>query len=264
MMKIDWERVEKLQTREWKENPKHHDVDAIKASMRKYGYTIPVAMDETSGKLVAGHGRLMTVVSIRDAGETIPKRLMQGHEYAGRGVCPFCDLPKQHDCHTEEARGSWFMPVLRGLDFDDEQQAEEYLVADNRLVELGGWDDSKLAALTSRIAERGDEALKATGFNSGDIDAIIQDISASEKKGKTPQEKLDTFEHAEIKQIVLYLKGEDYDETLQRLMSVIDHYSVEDNTSAVMKLLDFWEQEMSKNVESGALDNGAVAYLANA
>ena len=41
--------------------------------------------------------------------------------------------------------GQWLVPVQRGIAFRDEGEAQAYLVADNRHVELGGWDDSMLA-----------------------------------------------------------------------------------------------------------------------
>ena len=38
--------------------------------------------------------------------------------------------------------GMWMVPVLSGVKFSTEEEALAYLLADNKLTEIGGWDDT--------------------------------------------------------------------------------------------------------------------------
>ena len=42
-------------------NPKDHDIGEIYMSIKRFGFTEPPVRNETTGKLVAGHGRLETL-----------------------------------------------------------------------------------------------------------------------------------------------------------------------------------------------------------
>ncbi|MBZ5526170.1 MAG: hypothetical protein LAP21_28450 [Acidobacteriia bacterium] len=41
-----------------KRNPKRHQIDTVLTSMARFGYVAPMVLDERTGRLVAGHGRL--------------------------------------------------------------------------------------------------------------------------------------------------------------------------------------------------------------
>ena len=106
-------------------NPKLHSPD-IDKSFERYGYVEPVCIDEGSGKLVAGHGRLEKLVSRRDSGGEIPTRIkVEG--------------------------GVWLIPVVRGVTFESEELAEEYNVTANALTIQGGFDEAELEALIDEI-----------------------------------------------------------------------------------------------------------------
>ena len=83
-------------------NPKRHDVAGVSASMDRFGFTIPVALDEHTGTVVAGHGRIEVLASIKAAGKPAPGRVQV------------------------RADGEWLVPVLRGLAFADPHEAEAY------------------------------------------------------------------------------------------------------------------------------------------
>lgn len=53
-------------------NPKRHALDALGASVNRFGFTEPIILDERTGRLVAGHGRRETLLKMRDAGQTPP------------------------------------------------------------------------------------------------------------------------------------------------------------------------------------------------
>ena len=97
-------------------NPKSHHVETVLGSMARFGYVAPMILDERSGRLVAGHGRLESLKRAKLAGKKPPD-------------------------HIRVAAGEWLVPVVRGVAFEDDREAEAYLLADNQTTILGGWND---------------------------------------------------------------------------------------------------------------------------
>ena len=60
---LDFEEVES-----WPRNPKDHDLHEIRKSFYRFGFIKPVLVDEGTGKLVAGHGRLDTLRILKNRG----------------------------------------------------------------------------------------------------------------------------------------------------------------------------------------------------
>lgn len=130
-------------------NPKKHDVPGVAMSMQRYGFVAPPVLDDRTGKLVAGHGRIASLVYLRAEGKAPPVRI------------------------RVDSAGEWLVPVLRGVAFDSEDAAEEYLIADNRWVELPGWEP-ELADILEEVRARGEAALASIGFTSADVDKTIR------------------------------------------------------------------------------------------
>lgn len=110
----------------WPTNPKLHDGARLDESLTRFGFVNPLVLDESTGRIVAGHGRLEALTRLQAAGKAAPQRIQVSPE------------------------GVWMVPVLRGISFSTEQEAEAFLVADNRLVELGGWDETALSEMLAR------------------------------------------------------------------------------------------------------------------
>lgn len=127
-------------------NPKEHHVQAIAESVERFGYVSPLILDDATGKLVAGHGRLDALQAMKAQGRAAPERV------------------QVHD-------GEWLVPVVRGVSFGNAAEAEAYLVADNRTTELGGWDEVVLADVLSDLAAQ--ETLEGTGWDSEEVDNLI-------------------------------------------------------------------------------------------
>lgn len=134
-------------------NPKQHDIGEICASIIRQGFVEPPVVDERTGKLVAGHGRLEALAAMQKQGTAAP---------AGIQVL----------------QGRWFAPVVRGWASKDEAAARAYLVSSNRLVELGGWHDEALTRLLAEMAKESPDALVGTGF---DVDDAERRLWALEK-----------------------------------------------------------------------------------
>ena len=95
-------------------NPKDHDLGVLYQSMKRFGFTNPIIMNESSGKLLAGHGRLQTLQMMRDNGEKAPDRI-------------------QIELDTDDENIEyWYVPVLYGVSIDNVSEAQAYLIADNR------------------------------------------------------------------------------------------------------------------------------------
>lgn len=138
-------------------NVKDHDIGAIHESMNRFGFTSPLLMNESTGKLVAGHGRVEALRQKKQFNEDRPANI------------------------EESADGDWLVPVIRGVYFANEEEAQAYLLADNRLTELGGWDTNALLEELQTLAEN--SGLAGTGFDDADLNNLMQEYEAAAEEG---------------------------------------------------------------------------------
>lgn len=138
-------------------NVKDHDIGAIHESMNRFGFTSPLLMNEGTGKLVAGHGRIEALQQKKQFNESAPKNIKVDEE------------------------GEWLIPVIRGLTFSSEEEAQAYLLADNRLVELGGWDTTALVEELEKLAK--ESSLEGTGFDEADLQSMYDELESSISEG---------------------------------------------------------------------------------
>jgi DNA modification methylase len=127
-------------------NPKAHDLGTLQQSLGRFGYVAPVLIDERTGHLVAGHGRVEALERAKAAGQAPPARV-------------------------QVRDGEWLVPVVRGVGFADEREAEAYLLADNQLTIAAGWGDG----LENMLRELRDaDALLGTGFSDTDLGKLFR------------------------------------------------------------------------------------------
>jgi len=130
-------------------NPKEHRVDDVAASIDRFGYTSPMIIDDRTGRLVVGHGRLASLIARRESGQSAPEGIGTGPD------------------------GRWLVPVVRGWASRSDADAAAYLILDNRQTELGGWDHQALADLLDEI---GDPDLVAlTGWDPAELADLLAD-----------------------------------------------------------------------------------------
>lgn len=137
------------------ENPKRHDVRAIMRSMMLNGFGEAPMLDERTGRLIAGHGRLEALTALR-----LEKK----------------DPPKGVETKGEE----WLVPIQRGWASKNDAEAKAYLVASNRTTELGGWDDSELNEILSDLAKDGAATLAAAGYDGAELEKMLSDANPAE------------------------------------------------------------------------------------
>lgn len=133
----------------WPRNPKLHADAEIDESFERFGFVAPAIRDERTQRLVAGHGRLERLIAWRDMGKPAPKRI-----------------------EVRDEDGAWLMPVVCGVAFDNEQEAEAYLLADNQITMLRGWDGPKLQAIGDELINGA--GLLGTGFDEESIRAEME------------------------------------------------------------------------------------------
>lgn len=133
-------------------NPKAHDMESLDASVGRFGFVESITVDERTGHIVAGHGRHRALVEMRERGDSPPE-----------GV-------------TVSPEGAWLVPVLRGWASRTDAEARAYLIASNRVSELGGWvDDALLDALDSLDGE-----LSGVGFEADSIEDLRARLKAED------------------------------------------------------------------------------------
>lgn len=135
-------------------NPKQHAAETLDQSLDRFGYVQPVTVDERTGRLVAGHGRLERLAAWKASGKAAPKRI-----------------------HVRKD-GEWMVPVIRGISFASDAEAEAYLIADNRASEVGRWDDPALASMLDDLLKAGETALLGVGYSAGDVVDLLNPFVA--------------------------------------------------------------------------------------
>jgi len=155
-MRIEWVSLDEIAR--WPRNPKDHDLGLLHQSFGRWGFVKPLLIDEGTGKLIAGHGRLDALLMNMRSGASVPP----GIKVEG---------------------GMWMVPVIRGIEFENEMEAEAFVVADNRTTEAGGWLEDRLAdVLQDHVGN-----LQGIGFDRDDIDAMVDDLKGDGGDEERPE-----------------------------------------------------------------------------
>lgn len=157
--------------RSWPGNPKGHDEAALRASIGRFGFVAPPLVDERSGRLVAGHGRVESLCALRDSGAPPPARVRVRKD------------------------GEWLVPVVRGVEFDSEDEAAAFLLADNSVA--GGWDGALMADFAAQGS--GVAALaEGTGFTAEELAGIAARSPVPEVGREFPEFREEDAEGVEV------------------------------------------------------------------
>lgn len=138
-------------------NAKGHDRDKIVNSIRTFGFVDMPVLDERTGRLVGGHGRLEALRWMRDAGEAPPEGI-----------------------RTDGT--TWLAPVVRGWASRSDADADALAIALNRLTEAGGWDVQALAEILGDLGDQDAELVAAAGYDPGDLEALLAEAVAGDER----------------------------------------------------------------------------------
>lgn len=156
----------------WPRNPKSHDLPTIRASISRFGFVNPIIVNEKTGLILAGHGRLDSLIQARDAGEECPDR-------------------------CQKKGKDWLVPVVLGIEIPERDQGA-YVVADNRTTELGGWDREALADLLQGLGEDG--GFKGTGFTRAELEDLLREMEVKDYSDLDKElEELKGFEDTDLR-----------------------------------------------------------------
>jgi hypothetical protein len=133
------------------DNVKLHADDDIRQSMSRFGYIEPVTLDERTGRLVSGHGRVENLEVRRVGGESPPDGIVTNGD------------------------GKWMVPVGRGWSSRSDDEARAAMVAINFLVPRGGWDNERLARQLDEL--RNGPGLDGIGVSSSEVDRMLAELA---------------------------------------------------------------------------------------
>lgn len=140
--KVTYDRLHLFQFDE--DNPKEHNIGEIIQSIKRFGFVELPVVNDTTGFLVAGHGRVTALQFMYKDAEELPK---------------YIDVEKD----TQE----WLVPTLH-VAFETDMEARAYLIASNTLTIDGGWNEAKLLEMLAEVSAT-TENLSGTGFDQQDI-----------------------------------------------------------------------------------------------
>jgi len=134
-------------------NPRKGDVEAVKRSYEKFGQRKP---------LVARR------LGISDNGFATGTVTAGNHQ-------------------LEAARALKWKEIAVVFIDEDENTAKAFSLADNRTHDLGTYDENELNALLKEMEAFDADLFAATGYNSGDIDVILESLNGSKEEASLSQ-----------------------------------------------------------------------------
>jgi DNA modification methylase len=134
-------------------NPRQGDVEAVTASLRRFGQRKPIVVQAGTRYVVAGNHLLRA------------------------------------------ARGLGWTEIAANVQEMDDAEATAFMLADNRTSDLGGYDDSLLAAILAEEAAANN--LAATGYDEDAVAALLRAAGVAESRGD-PDVALDRPTPAEL------------------------------------------------------------------
>lgn len=174
-----------------------------------------------------GAGRSLVV----DAHDKIPAGNKTLEAAMNAGIEDVIEIETDGKALIVHKRSDWDLDDPKGA-------AREYAYLDNRVSEVGlAWDASVIAADVEAGIDFGGI------FTEGELDYIVHPTLAytDEERGLNPDERLDIYMNATIKQIVLLFDNEQYVEVMKALAHIRVTENVETNTEAFLRLLEVYE-----------------------
>ena len=148
--KIHIEYINIFEIVKWDKNPKKHNIPAIEHSISKFGYINPIVINEANQTILAGHGRLESLIEMKRLNMDPPLGIKVGDE------------------------GNWFAPVIRGITLNQNDHLA-YTIADNQLTMSSGFRDN-ITELLKEIEDLGDINLNQLGFSQDDLKKMDVEI----------------------------------------------------------------------------------------
>lgn len=166
------------QLRAMPKNPKAHDLELIAGSVFRFGFNDPVTVDETTGYLCEGHGRLEAMEAARTKGPP--------EDWPDGALWPPAHISLAPD-------GDWLLPVVRGVSFETEDDLLAYLVVHNQTTTAGGFNQDRLRAVVAEIQARGRVPLPVLGFRPEYLQRLQRGLGSGGGAIRTGPDLADAF-----------------------------------------------------------------------
>lgn len=164
---IEYMRLDVLNRSSASRNAKHHDDEAMRVSITRFGFADGPILDERTGRLVAGHGRIEDLQWRYESGSKPPDGIRVADD------------------------GMWEVPVQRGWASESDAEAEGFLIGHNHVGERGGWDERALATTLSDLNAEDPGLLFATAFSEGDLDRFLAKFAEPDEGDTTERPERD-------------------------------------------------------------------------
>lgn len=181
-------------------NPRKGDVAKLRESLRRFGQVLPALADPTLGP--EGLRRLVA---------------------------------RHHLAEAARAEGWTHVAVVEN-EFASEDEARAFLVADNRLGQLGGYDDDLLAAQLDAIRD-----LKGTGYTEEDRADLASRLAAIRQPVFPESEEVPSLDSRSsttgLFEVPLHLDADTRRDFANLVGMLRREWSLEDTTSVVLRAL---------------------------
>ena len=141
-------------------------------------------------------------------------------------------------------RLGWTHVAVLVVDETDEE-AMAFALADNRTSDLGYYDDSLLAAIVRDITD--ESLLRAASFDADEVMRLASANLEVNLEADSMEEHMKGYKDRDERTIQLSYHLNDFVRVVDLLSDVIDTYSLENNTDAVMKVLEMWSDANLQN-----------------
>lgn len=147
--RIEYMRLDDLVPAE--RNTRTHDLGAIGGAIDELGFTSEFKLDEASGRLIRGHGRLAELRRKRDKGAEAPEWI-------------------------RDAGDDWLVPVVRGWSSRGKLHADAVREADNTIAQTGGFDAQAELDVLADLAAEAPNLLRGVGRDSAYLDRLLESV----------------------------------------------------------------------------------------
>lgn len=169
------------------------------------------AMEEALGRV----GWIAPVIETKDG------YLLDGHERIYQALVDNSDVPYVVvDIHSDDA------------------DADYALATFDALTAMGNYDPVLLDELLQNV-DAGEDAIAKMLNNLWDSHTV--EVYSDDAQGVTPDEKLDIYLNATIKQIVLLFTNDQFDDVVPRLSALRQRDGVETNSDLFLRMLEHYE-----------------------
>jgi hypothetical protein len=137
------------------------------------------------------------------------------------------------------------VPCLRLTHLTDSQR-RAYILADNRLAEIGGgWDSDMLAAELEALAAEG-VAMEDLGFDADALEDLISPTSSPDIGAQMSDEAQNDYLNGGVKKFEIYVEIDRYDEVKNMLERVGAANDLDNNTDILLHCLTKTFQQLTK------------------